>query len=123
MPEYRASRSASSSAERLLIRKLRAYGISGWRRKSNLLGKPDFVFNKAKLAIFVDGDFWHGNPTVFRTPRTNSGYWRDRVAQTRKRDAEVSSTLKRDGWKVIRVWESDIERDCEALVGRIRLFI
>jgi DNA mismatch endonuclease (patch repair protein) len=73
------------------------------------------VFSKRKLVVFIDGDFWHGNPAKFRVPRTNQAYWRTKIRQNRRRDQEVTATLKARGWRVARFWESSL-RDGDAVL-------
>jgi DNA mismatch endonuclease (patch repair protein) len=67
--------------------------------------KPDFVFRKLKLAVFVDGCFWHGCPRHFIKPRNNAAFWRAKIAANRTRDRFVNRTLRAQGWKVLRIWE------------------
>src|SRR5881398_1970603 len=78
-----------------------------------LPGKPDFVFCRQKVAIFVDGDFWHGNPNSFRIPKTNQAYWSAKIERNRARDVEATAELEALGWTVFRIWESSL-RDEEA---------
>jgi DNA mismatch endonuclease, patch repair protein len=85
-------------------------------------GRPDFVFNRRKVVVFVDGDFWHGNPKKFRIPKSNCEYWEKKIAGNRKRDVEVSRELKRLGWRVIRVWESSLA-DEEAVIAKLKLLL
>lgn len=82
--------------------------ITGWRRNYKAFGKPDFVFPKKKIAIFVDGEFWHGHPTRAKIPETNRDFWEKKIARNKKRDRLVNKTLKDQGWTVIRVWQRDI---------------
>lgn len=83
-----------------------------------LPGKPDIVFVKARLVVFLDGDFWHG----YRFPeweKTLSKFWRDKIGETRKRDQRNFAKLRRMGWRVIRVWEHSIENDLDGVLDRI----
>jgi DNA mismatch endonuclease (patch repair protein) len=84
---------------------LRAACITGWRRHQPLPGKPDFVFARDRLALFVDGCFWHGCPKHGRQPRTNKAYWSQKLARNKARDRSVSRALRQSGWTVIRIWE------------------
>lgn len=120
MGRIRSSRNLST--ERRLATIMRRYRISGWRRGSNLLGRPDFVFPKAKVTVFVDGDFWHGNPAKFRIPKSNDDYWRAKIEGNRNRDRLVTEELSRCGWRVIRVWESELA-DEEAVAFELKLAI
>lgn len=110
------------TTELRLIRIMRRYKIKGWRRGSKLPGKPDFVFPRARVAVFVDGDFWHGNPRKYRIPKSNSDYWREKIRGNQARDRQVNRLLKQLGWRVVRIWESSL-RDDEAIAGRLRLLL
>jgi len=101
---------------------MRRYKIAGWRRRTKLPGRPDFVFTKYKLAIFIDGDFWHGNPKKFRIPKSNCQYWQQKIEGNRNRDREVNKQLKRLGWRVLRIWESSLS-DEEAIIGKLKLLL
>jgi DNA mismatch endonuclease (patch repair protein) len=103
------------------MRLLRRSRIRGWRRGSKLFGKPDFVFYKRKIAVFIDGDFWHGNPKRYRLPKTNRLYWGKKIGSNKVRDRLVNRTLRKDGWTVIRFWESDL-RDEQAVAAKLSLF-
>jgi DNA mismatch endonuclease (patch repair protein) len=71
--------------------------------------KPDFVFRKQKVVIFVDGEFWHGHPTRAKIPQTNSEFWIKKIADNKARDRFQTRLLQRDGWTVIRIWQRDIK--------------
>jgi DNA mismatch endonuclease (patch repair protein) len=96
---------------------LRAARISGWRRQAKLPGKPDFAFPKNRLAVFVDGCFWHGCPRCYRLPQDNRHYWREKVRSNRRRDRQNARALRLKGWKVLRVWEHQLKSE----VGRQRI--
>ena len=98
------------STEIAFINLLRKHKITGWRRNSKLPGKPDFVFLKTKLAIFVDGDFWHGHPKRSNPPGTNTEFWLAKIAGNRRRDRRVSRELASMGWAVLRIWESSLAK-------------
>lgn len=104
-----------------LISVFRANNIIGWRRNNTLFGKPDFVFRKQKLALFVDGCFWHGCPKHGHFPATNKAFWRKKILRNIERDREVLRFLRKAGWRVVRVWEHDLARKNEKrLVARLR---
>jgi DNA mismatch endonuclease (patch repair protein) len=84
---------------------LRTHRLAGWRRGVRLLGKPDFVWRRERLALFVDGCFWHGCPRHGHIPRSNRAYWIHKLARNSLRDRETTHLLKASGWKVMRVWE------------------
>ena len=72
-----------------------------------VFGRPDFANKRRKIALFIDGDFFHGK-RPWRCPKTNSGFWRRKILRNRKRDREVGRELGLRGWAVIRIWESDL---------------
>jgi DNA mismatch endonuclease (patch repair protein) len=102
----------SNTAPELALRKaLFALGARGWRcHRKELPGKPDLVFSRAKVAVFVDGGFWHGHPKKFR-PGQSGVYWDRKIARNMERDKAANLALKRDGWKVLRFWDFDVTRD------------
>jgi len=99
---------------------LRAHRITGWRRHQPLLGKPDFIFRRQRLAVFVDGCFWHGCPRHLRMPQDNRPYWKRKIASNIRRDRETTRRFQQAGWRVLRVWEHAL-RSPEAVAERIRL--
>ena len=106
----RVRSSGNRSTELAFIKVLRAGGITGWRRGGwGLFGRPDFVFPRAGLAVFVDGCFWHGCPRHCRIPKARRGYWREKIARNQTRDRAVSRALRRDGWRVMRLWECCVQ--------------
>jgi DNA mismatch endonuclease (patch repair protein) len=111
---------ANKTTEVRLARIMRRFRITGWRRGSRLLGRPDFVFPRARLVIFVDGDFWHGHPRRFKLPKSNVGYWRSKIERNKMRDRAVTEELTRIGWNVLRIWECDL-RDEEVVAAQITL--
>lgn len=113
--------SGNASTELRLIAVFRALGITGWRRKAAILGKPDFVFPALKLAVFVDGCFWHGCPLHATSPKQNAEFWRAKIARNQARDHLVTRTLRARGWRVLRLWEHELTRKYEKrLLARLR---
>jgi DNA mismatch endonuclease, patch repair protein len=100
---------------------LRDAQISGWRRHLKLPGKPDFVFRKERVAIFIDGCFWHGCPRCYKMPGDNRRYWRTKVNANRCRDRKNAALLRSLGWRVMRVWEHSLES--ESGRKRVLLFV
>jgi len=98
----------NKDTELAMILILRKYHISGWRRNQFILGKPDFIFPKEKVALFVDGCFWHGCPKHSNMPRNNQEFWAKKLQQNKDRDKYVSRELRKAGWKVVRVWEHEL---------------
>lgn len=98
----------------------RKHGITGWRRHQPVFGKPDFVFPKLRLAVFVDGCFWHACPLHATKPRNHAAFWRKKLAANQARDRKVNRTLRAAGWRVLRIWEHELARKREArLVVRL----
>lgn len=93
-----------------LIQIFKENDITGWRRNRPVFGKPDFVFPKLKLAVFVDGCFWHGCPRHATWPKNNAAFWRKKIAANRSRDRRVNRTLRDRGWRVVRIWEHELIR-------------
>ena len=111
----------NKDTELALMRVFRAHRITGWRRHQLVFGKPDFVFHKLRLALFVDGCFWHGCPKHATKPRNNAAFWRKKFAANRGRDRLVTRALRNNGWRVLRIWEHELARKNEArLVVRLR---
>jgi len=89
---------------------MRAESIKGWRRHLPILGRPDFAFQNQKLAIFVDGCFWHGCPKCFQLPKQNRVFWQAKIEGNRKRDRSVNGRLRSLGWKVVRIKECSLDQ-------------
>ena len=97
---------------------LRRHRMSGWRRHPAIFGRPDFVFRKRRVVVFVDGCFWHSCKQHANLPANNRRFWAEKLAANKKRDRVVSAELRRAGWRVVRVWEHDL-RQPEKVVRRI----
>lgn len=98
------------ATELRLIELMRAAGITGWRRRAPLPGKPDFVFRIEKVVVFVDGCFWHGCPRHGRASTSRLPYWIPKLARNVRRDRAVTRELRASGWTVVRVWECALTR-------------
>jgi DNA mismatch endonuclease (patch repair protein) len=119
----------NKDTELALMRLFRKHKITGWRRQVSLSLKitgfraghvskqlkggilrvrPDFVFPKLKLAVFVDGCFWHCCPQHSSQPKTNAVFWKRKLAANKSRDRLVTKVLRKKGWKVLRIWEHDL---------------
>lgn len=98
----------NKDTEVALAKLFRAYHITGWRRHYAIEGKPDFAFPKHKLAVFVDGCFWHGCPKHATQPKGNASFWATKLAANKERDRKVNRALRAKGWKVLRIWEHDL---------------
>lgn len=103
------SRGNSSTEWRLRGALVRA-GIRGWRmHTAELYGRPDFVFDRERLAVFVDGCYWHSCPDCGRPPLSNLNYWTGKLQRNIDRDQAVSKKLRHAGWRVLRIWEHELE--------------
>ena len=98
----------NKDTELKLVAIMRAYDINGWRRHQSVHGKPDFVFARERLALFVDGCFWHGCRWHLRIPQSNRKYWVRKIADNVARDRSTNLALRKAGWKVLRVWEHSL---------------
>lgn len=108
------------STERVLRARLVRAGFRGWRMHAkDVAGCPDFVFDAARLAVFVDGCFWHGCPSCRRAPNSNQEYWTKKVERNRKRDRRNTRELRGEGWTVLRVWECKLRADPAAVLRKI----
>ena len=97
------------------------HGITGWRRHTPVFGKPDFVFPRHRLAIFVDGCFWHSCPRHRNPPTSNVAFWEEKLARNRTRDRLVTRKLRQHGWLVMRIWQHELtRRNARRLLGRIQ---
>jgi DNA mismatch endonuclease (patch repair protein) len=104
--------------EKTVRSELQKRGLRFRKHTAKLPGKPDIVFLNKKIAVFLDGDFWHG----YRFPqwqRKLKPFWKNKILETRKRDRRNFAKLKRDGWNVIRIWEHEIKHDLEKTINRI----
>ena len=102
--------SGNKDTELVLAKLLRRHHITGWRRHQNIFGKPDFVFPKLKLAVFVDGCFWHACPRHATNPKSNRDFWQRKLSGNKRRDKLVSRELRKLGWRVIRIWECTLAK-------------
>lgn len=99
----------NKSTEVKLISIFKHNSIVGWRRNYPVIGKPDFVFLKCKIAVFADGCFWHGHHCRNITPKQNDDYWKRKLQRNRERDKKVNELFVSRGWRVLRFWECDIQ--------------
>jgi DNA mismatch endonuclease (patch repair protein) len=111
--------SKGTNPERAVMRELKRRKIYFASHVDSIIGKPDIVFRKKKLVVFIDSDFWHGHPKRCIMPQTNINYWAAKIARNRKRDKEVTRCLKQTGWKVIRLWEFDVRNRFDKCIQKI----
>lgn len=99
----------NASTEMKVASVLRGLRISGWRRHPrSILGRPDFFFKEANLAVFVHGCFWHGCGRCGRIPKSNTRFWMAKIGENRRRDARNARRLRRSGIGVVTVWEHEL---------------
>ncbi len=99
----------NKSTELMLIQIFKENNIKGWRRHYPVKGHPDFVFLDKKIAIFVDGCFWHGHDCRNTRPSDNAEYWNKKRERNMKHDKEVTALFEQRGWTVIRIWECELK--------------
>lgn len=112
-------RNRNTLPELALRKRLWAAGMR-FRLKYPLTGKPDLVFVGARVAVFVDGCFWHGCPEHGQIPKTNTEFWAAKIARNRARDSLVNAQLAEQGWRVLRFWQHQIKSDMDGCVQLIR---
>jgi DNA mismatch endonuclease (patch repair protein) len=98
----------NKDTELRLMAIFRSHGVNGWRRNQQVTGRPDFVFRKARVAVFVDGCFWHGCRWHCRMPKSRRIFWKTKISKNRKRDRKVNRLLRGQGWLPVRIWEHSL---------------
>ena len=111
----RANRSRDTGPERALRRALAKLGLRGTPH-ARVLGTPDVAWVRARLAVFVDGDFWHGRAAL---PKTHRAFWRAKFRRNQARDRAVTRGLRRAGWSVLRLRDSTVAKDPDACAWRV----
>jgi len=112
-------RARDTTPELALRRALFAVGLRGWRcHVRSLPGRPDLAFTRWRVAVFVDGCFWHGHPDHF-TPGKSGAYWDAKIARTQERDRHANEALRGMGWVVLRIWDFEVERDPAGCAARV----
>lgn len=100
----------NKTTEIRLIKIFKENGIIGWRRNYKVKGHPDFVFIDKKIAVFVDGCFWHGHDCRNTRPLDNAEYWQKKRERNIQHDKEITLTFEKRGWTVIRIWECELKK-------------
>ena len=112
----------NKSTEMKLIKIFKENGIVGWRRNYKVKGHPDFVFPDKKIAIFVDGCFWHGHDCRNTRPADNAEYWQKKRERNMRHDKEITALFENRGWTVIRIWECELKKkNFETLKKKLKL--
>ena len=112
-------RSKETKLEIALRKELWKAGYRYRKNASGYFGKPDVLLKKYKTVIFVDSCFWHGCKKHLRLPETNKNFWKEKIERNIKRDKEVNSHYKKIGWKVIRIWEHQLNKNQSEVLRRI----
>lgn len=116
-------RSKDTKPEIALRKALWVAGLRGWRcNRKTLPGKPDISFGPAKVAVFVDGRFWHGHPDYFTFGKSGE-YWDKKIARTQERDREANERLSELGWTVLRFWDFEVEKELEHCVSAVEIAV
>lgn len=116
----KAIRSSETEIEQILRKALWHEGIRYRKNYNKLIGKPDIVITKYKIAIFCDGDFWHGKDGCENIIASNKKYWSEKIKKNKERDLETTIALRDNGWTVLRFWESDIKKHIAECVQEIK---
>ena len=112
----RVKSNKNKSTELRLISVFQQYHIVGWRRNYPVIGHPDFVFLEQKIAVFVDGCFWHGHDCRNTRPADNQEYWQKKRERNMRRDRETTALFESRGWRVIRIWECEFKDKNRAIL-------
>jgi DNA mismatch endonuclease (patch repair protein) len=112
-------KSANTSIDKAMGLMLKDIGVK-FESYPKMFGNPDFSIPSKKIAIFCDGDFWHGYNYLRRGKKPSSPYWAEKIARNVKRDKEVTRKLRADGWTVLRFWEHDILAHGQICIKKIR---
>lgn len=101
----------NKSTEIRLIEIFKKNNVTGWKRSYPVRGHPDFVFLKCRIAVFVDGCFWHGHDCRNTRPETNKEFWQKKRERNIKHDQEITELFEKRGWTVVRIWECELKRN------------
>lgn len=98
-------------------------GLKGYKVNYSLPGKPDIIFTRFKLAIFVDGCFWHKCPKCFKYPQSNKKFWKDKILKNKRRDKIVNNELSKLGYQVLRFWQHEIKENPDICVNQVYIIL
>src|SRR5216684_827976 len=116
----RVRSTGNATTEMRMAKLLRTARISGWRRHQDLPGKPDFCWPRERIALFVDGCFWHGHRCGKNiSPKKNARLWAQKIKANQNRDRKNSRKLRNDGWMVLRVWECRLKKEPNDCISSI----
>lgn len=111
-------KSTNTKVEKQLRKEIWKLGYRYRLHSKEILGKPDLIFKKYKIVVFVDGEFWHGYNWMEKKKRikANREYWIPKIEATIERDKKITKELKQQGWKVLRFWDHEIEKDLDRCI-------
>ena len=115
----KAVKSKDSEIEVKFRKAIWKVGLRYRKNPTKYFGKPDLVLKKYKIVIFVDSCFWHGCKQHCRLPSSNKKYWIEKIERNKKRDKEVNRYYRKLGWKIIRVWEHEIQKGSQKIIKKI----
>ena len=115
-----AIKGKNTKPEMKIRKMLWAEGVRGYRVHYDLPGKPDIVFPKKKIAIFIDGCYWHKCPECFIVPKTNTEFWMNKINGNVERDQKITKELEDLGWTILRFWEHEVRKDAEKVVNELK---
>ena len=121
----RANKSKGTKPELALAKAMWALGLRYRKNSGSIFGKPDFSFKKYKVAVFVDGEFWHGKDWEQRKAeiKGNREFWIAKIERNIRRDMEVTGRLKAEGWAVLRFWSNDVVKDTTSCAEKVKEII
>ena len=113
-------RSRDTGLEMLFEKYMKSGRLKGFRKGHSSAGKPDFIFPRSKVALFLDGCFWHGCPRCYREPKTNKKFWRNKIIGNKKRDKISNSLLRQGGWRIKRFWGHQVKTNPERCMSSLK---
>ncbi len=116
-------RSQNTKAELLVFRELRYRGVYFQKHYKKAVGNPDIALPRKKKAVFIDGDFWHGYQFVKWKERLPKKYWVQKIEGNIKRDRRNRTKLRKEGWKILRIWEHEVKKKKEKTIEKIIVFL
>lgn len=116
-------RSKNTKAESIVFKELRKQGIYFQKHYKRVSGCPDIALPRKKIAVFIDGDFWHGYQFSKLKRRLPKKYWLGKIERNVKRDKKNRSKLKKEGWKILRVWEHEMQKHFSETISKIIAFL
>ena len=112
-------RSTNTLPERKIMQALKKKKIYFAKNVKSIIGKPDIVFRRKKVVVFIDSDFWHGHPKRGVMPKSNRNYWLEKIKQNKERDRKVNRELRKQGGFIIRRWEYDIKKKFDKSLEKV----